>query len=162
MDSCVRAYSTVQQLLCHGGYCEIILSLVRTLCRLLFTARPTDRSLAGNLLRDVVHSRNPSESTLAHDAVATAVLHKQHLIIRVEKGLASLPGTHQTSLILTKPEHEAPPGRLFSKARGHFAGLVLNLALVGLLLGLVCINYTKSAGEVISACWGSQKCLHVG
>ena len=23
MDSCMRAYSTVQQLLCHGGYCEL-------------------------------------------------------------------------------------------------------------------------------------------
>ena len=42
----MRAYSTVQQLLCHGGYCELILSLARTSCRLLFTARPTARSLA--------------------------------------------------------------------------------------------------------------------
>jgi len=40
MDSCMRAYSTVQQLLFHGGYCELILSLARTSCRLLFTARP--------------------------------------------------------------------------------------------------------------------------
>ena len=85
MDSCVRAYSTVQQLLCHGGYCELILSLARTSCRLLFTARPTARSLAA--LRDVVRSRNPSKSTLAHDAIATAVLHKHHPIIRVGKGL---------------------------------------------------------------------------
>ena len=58
MDSCMRAYSTVQQLLCHGGCCELILSLAR----LLFTARPTARSLAA--LRDVVRSRNPSKSTL--------------------------------------------------------------------------------------------------
>ena len=43
--------------------------------------------LAGNLLRDAVRSRNPSKSTLAHDAVATAVLHKHHLIIRVGAGL---------------------------------------------------------------------------
>jgi len=34
-----------------------------------------------------VRSRNPSKSTLAHDAVATAVLHKHHLIIRVGAGL---------------------------------------------------------------------------
>jgi len=81
MDSCMRAYSSVQQLLCHGGYCELILSLARTSCRLLFTARPTTRSLAA--LRDVVRSRNPSKSTLAHDAVATAVLHKHHPIICV-------------------------------------------------------------------------------
>ena len=78
MDSCTRAYSTVQQLLCHGGYCELILSLVRTSCRLLFTAHPTARSL--NTLRDVVRSRNLSKSTLAHDAVATVVLQKHHPI----------------------------------------------------------------------------------
>ena len=87
MDSCMRAYSTVQQLLCHGGYCELILSLARTSCRLLFTTRPTARPLAGNPLRDVVRSRNPSKSTLAHDAVATAMLHKHHPIIRVVAGL---------------------------------------------------------------------------
>jgi len=81
----MRAYSTVQQLLCHGGYCELILSLARTSCRLLFTARPTARSLAA--LRDVVRSRNPNKSTLAHDAVATTVLHKHHPIIRVGAGL---------------------------------------------------------------------------
>jgi len=73
----------VQQLLCHGGYCELILSLARTSCRL----RPTARPLAGNPLRDVVRSRNPTKSTLAHDAVATAVLHKHHPIIRVGAGL---------------------------------------------------------------------------
>ena len=83
----MRAYSTVQQLLCHGSYCELILSLAPTSCRLLFTAHPFARPLAGNLLRDAVRSRNPSKSTLAHDAVATAVLHKHHLIIRVGAGL---------------------------------------------------------------------------
>jgi len=87
MDSCMRAYSTVQQLLCHGGYCELILSLARTSCRLLLTARPTTRPLAGNPLHDVVRSRNPSKSTLAHEAVATAVLHKHHPIICVGVGL---------------------------------------------------------------------------
>jgi len=87
MDSCMRAYSTVQQLLCHGSYCELILSLARTSCRLLFTARPTANPLAGNPLRDAVRSRNLSKSTLAHDAVATEVLHKYHLIIRVGAGL---------------------------------------------------------------------------
>jgi len=87
MDSCIRAYSNVQQLLCHGGYCELILSLARTSCRLLFTARPTARPLAGNPLCDVVRSRNSSKSTLVHDAVATAVLHKHHSIIHVGAGL---------------------------------------------------------------------------
>jgi len=79
----MRAYTTVQQLLWHGSYCELILSLARTSCRLLFTARPTARPVDGNPLRDAVRSRNPPKSTLAHDAVATAVLHKHHLIIRV-------------------------------------------------------------------------------
>jgi len=74
----MRAYSTVQQLLCHGSYCEPTLSLARTSYRLLFTARPTARPLAGNPLRDAVRSRNLSKSTLAHDAVATAVLHQHH------------------------------------------------------------------------------------
>jgi len=34
-----------------------------------------------------VRLRNPSKSTLAHDAVAAVVLHKHHLIIRVGAGL---------------------------------------------------------------------------
>jgi len=83
----MRAYSTVQQLLCHGGYCNLIFSLARTSCRLLFTSRPTAHPLAGNPLRDAVCSRNPSKSKLAHDAVATAVLHKHHLITRDGAGL---------------------------------------------------------------------------
>jgi len=70
----MRAYSTVQQLLYHGGYCELILSLARTSCSLLFTVRPTARPLVGNPLRDIVRSRNPSKSTLTHDTVATAVM----------------------------------------------------------------------------------------
>jgi len=83
----MRAYSTVQQLLCHGDYCELILSFARTSCRLLFSARPTARPLVDNPLHDVVISRNPSKSRLTHDAVATAVLHKHHPIIRVGAGL---------------------------------------------------------------------------
>ena len=91
MDSCMRAYSTVQQLLCHGGYCDLILSLARILCRLLSTASPTARPLPGNPLRDVVRSRNPSKSTLAHDAVANAVLHKHHP--RKQLPITSTPGS---------------------------------------------------------------------
>jgi len=83
----MRAYSTMQQLLCHGSYCKLILSLAQTSCRLLFTARPTTHPLAGKPLRDAVRSRNSSKSTLAHDTVATAVLHKHHLISRVGAGL---------------------------------------------------------------------------
>jgi len=40
MDSCMCTYATVQQLLCHGSYCELILSLARTSCRMSFTACP--------------------------------------------------------------------------------------------------------------------------
>jgi len=36
---------------------------------------------------DARRSRNPSKSTLDHDEVAVAVLHKHHLIIRVGAGL---------------------------------------------------------------------------
>ena len=101
MDSCMRAYSSVQQLLSHGGYCELILSLARTSCRLLFTARPpaggpvllhppallppSCSPSAGNPLQ--TSFKNPSKSTLAHDVVAAAVLHKHHPIIRVGAGL---------------------------------------------------------------------------
>ena len=40
--SCMRAYATVQKLLCHGSYCERILSLARASCRLRlsFAAHP--------------------------------------------------------------------------------------------------------------------------
>jgi hypothetical protein len=38
-------------------------------------------------LLDAARFQNPSKSTLAHDAVAAAVLHKHHPIIRVGAGL---------------------------------------------------------------------------
>jgi len=40
VDWCMRAYTTMQKLLCHGSYCELILSLARASCRLSFAARP--------------------------------------------------------------------------------------------------------------------------
>jgi len=100
MDSCMRAYATVQQLLCHGSYCELVLSLERISCADLPPAcstRPTpscrldstnaDRPPAGSTRLtpsrldppDAVWFKNPSISTLAH----AAVLHKHHSIIRV-------------------------------------------------------------------------------
>jgi len=39
MPSCMRAYATVQKLLWHGSYCELILSLARASCRLSFAVR---------------------------------------------------------------------------------------------------------------------------
>jgi len=44
---------------------------------------------------DFVRSRNPSKSTLAHDAVAAAVSHKHHSNIRVGAGLIQfVNGSH--------------------------------------------------------------------
>ena len=40
MHPCMRAYATVQKLLCHGNYCVLILSPVRASFRLSFAARP--------------------------------------------------------------------------------------------------------------------------
>ena len=36
MHSCMRTYATLQKLLCHGSYCELVLSLEPTSCRLPF------------------------------------------------------------------------------------------------------------------------------
>ena len=90
-NSCMRAYATVQQLLCHGSYCELILSLARTSCRLslpptLLPLRRAGHPLASPL-PDAVRARNSSKSTLAHEVVSALVLHKHHLIIRVGAGL---------------------------------------------------------------------------
>jgi len=82
MRSCMRAYATVQKLLCHGTYCEPILSFARASCSLLFAASFCCSSCC-NPSRDAVRSRNPTKFTLAHDAVASAVSHKHHSIIRV-------------------------------------------------------------------------------
>ena len=90
-NSCMHAYATVQQLLCHGSYCELILSLARTTCRLSFPPALLPLRRAGgppaSPLPDAVRLRNPSKSMLAHDAVATVVMHKHHPIIRVGAGL---------------------------------------------------------------------------
>ena len=108
MHSCMRAYATVQKLFCHGSYCELILSLAQISCNLSFadlppagSTRPTpscrldstdgDYPPASSTRRtpsrldppDAVCFKNPSKSTLAHDTVAAAVLHKHHPIIRV-------------------------------------------------------------------------------
>jgi len=87
--SCMRAYATVQKLLCHISYCELILVLARATCRLLFSACSCRPSCCLDQTRrpDAVCSRNPSKFTLAHDAVAAAVSHKHHSIICVGAGL---------------------------------------------------------------------------
>jgi len=65
LESCTNI---AQAVVCHPPSCRLDL------------ARPPP-SL------DAVRSRNPFKSTLAHDAVAPAVLHKHHLIIRDGTGL---------------------------------------------------------------------------
>ena len=40
-NSCMCACATVQQFPCHGSYCELILSLARTSCRLSFFRPPS-------------------------------------------------------------------------------------------------------------------------
>ena len=83
MHSCMCAFATVQNLLCHGRYCELIFSLAPALCKLSFATHP----VSTKSVVDVVRSKNPSKSILAHDVVASALSHKHHLIIRVGAGL---------------------------------------------------------------------------
>jgi len=145
MHSCMRAYSTVQQLLCHGSYCELILSLLRTSCRLLFTARPT----ACPLLRDAVHSRNPSKSTLADDAVATAVLHKHHLIIRVGAGLIQFVYRSHLRLATEATRNRNAFWPFFARVFPHQVGchieryLIIPFLLCVLALSCTCTCYVS-------------------
>ena len=64
-------------------YFESCASIVQA----VVSARPTAVSTKPVNRRDAVRSRNPSKSTLAHDAVAAAVSHKHHSIISVGAGL---------------------------------------------------------------------------
>ena len=73
-------------------------------------------------------SRNPSKSTLAHDAVAAVVLHKHHLIIRVGAGLIKFVyGSHSSmaaDLTLDKNLFSQPFSRVsqpFSRARSLYS-----------------------------------------
>jgi len=58
-NSCMRAYATVQELLYHGSYCELILSLARTSCRLSFSPallslRRAGRPPAGRTVSSII------------------------------------------------------------------------------------------------------------
>jgi len=91
-----NAYGLVHARLCNGvaailpwkllrTYHESCANIVRTVvchppsCRLDLGRPPPSP--------DAVRLRNPSKSTLAHDAVAAAVLHKHHPTIHVNAGL---------------------------------------------------------------------------
>ena len=96
--SAKNAYALVHARICNGAedslprpwkllrtYPESCTSIVQAVvCRLLLLPILLSRP---NLSPDAVRSRNLSKSTLAHDVVAAAVLHKHHAIIRVGAGL---------------------------------------------------------------------------
>jgi len=91
-QSAKNVFALVHVRICNGAessllwnYCELILSLARASCRL--SLPPAQLLSRLNPSSDAVRSRNLSKSTLAHDAVAAAVLHKHHSIIRVGAGL---------------------------------------------------------------------------
>ena len=91
-----NAYALVHAHICNGAeaslpwkllrtYLESCTSIVQaTVCRPLLPPLLLSRP---NPSPDAVRSKNSSKSTLAHDAVATAVSHKHHSIIRVGAGL---------------------------------------------------------------------------
>jgi len=79
-NTCWNAHHTLRKKCVCARECALLLP------SLLFRPNPSP---------DVVHSRNPSKSTLAHDAVAAAVSHKHHTIIRVGAGLIQfVHGSH--------------------------------------------------------------------
>jgi len=90
-----NAYGLVHARLRNGAQPSLLWKLLRTYlesCASIVQAvvcRPLPPLLLSRLnpLPDVVRTRNPSKSTLAHDAVAAAVLHKYYSIIRVTVGL---------------------------------------------------------------------------
>ena len=87
----------MQKLLCHGNYCELVLSPVRASFKQPSADRPVTgptNSVAHPSVRsgaapppNDVHSRNHPKSTPAHNSVAAAVSHKHHSIICVGAGL---------------------------------------------------------------------------
>ena len=85
MRSCMRAYATVQKRLSHETIANLsrVLRQHRACCHL----PPAQLLSRLNPSPDTVRSRNPSKSTLAHDAVAAAVSHMHHSIIHVGAGL---------------------------------------------------------------------------
>jgi len=102
--SAKNAYALVHTRICNGAEASLPWKLLRTylescanivqavVCRSLLPPLLLSRP---NPSPDAVHSRNPSKSTLAHDAVATAVSHKHHSIVRVGAGLTQFVyGSH--------------------------------------------------------------------
>ena len=94
--SAKNAYGLVYARLCNGAKASLPWKLLRTylesyasivqaiVCRPILPPLLKSRT---NPSPDAVRSRNSSKSILAHDAVAAAVSHKHHSIIRVGAGL---------------------------------------------------------------------------
>ena len=94
--SAKNAYALVHARMCNGAEDSVPRKLLRTypescvsivqavVCRSLLLPVLLSRP---NPSPDALRSRNPSKSTLAHDAVAAAVSHKHYSIICVGAGL---------------------------------------------------------------------------
>ena len=96
-----NAYGLVHVRLCNGAAASLPWKLLRTylescanIVQAVVCLSPSCRlDQLGRLPScrldppDAVPFKNPSKSTLAHDAVAAVVLHKHHLIIRIGAGL---------------------------------------------------------------------------
>jgi len=91
---CKNAYGLVHARLCNGAAASLPWKLLRTYlvlrehcagCRLPLAPLPP--ALLPVIRQLTLFTKNPSKSTLAHDAVAAAVLHKHHPIICVGAGL---------------------------------------------------------------------------
>jgi len=92
---CKNAYGLVHARICNRAECrsffamEVIVNLSWVLCehRAGCHLLPALLPARQNQSPDAVCLRNPFKSTLAHDTVAAAVLHKHHLIICVGAAL---------------------------------------------------------------------------
>ena len=110
-NSCMCTYATVQQLLWHGSYCELVWSLARTSCRLSFPPallplRRVGRPPASPLFAN----------TFKFKLAAAVVLYKHHPIIRVGAGLIQFVyGSHSRMAVGPHPRQKS----IFA----HFCGL---------------------------------------
>ena len=111
MRSCMRAYATLQKRLCHETIANLssVLREHRAGCRLPPALLPARR----NQSPDAVRLRNPSKSTLAHNAVAAAVSHKHQSIIRLGAGLIQFVHGAHSRLAMEATRNRNPCSPLF-------------------------------------------------
>jgi len=97
LNACIlsakNAHAAVHARLCNGAEASLPWKLLQTYLESCASIvqdavyRPPCCYLDENQSPATVRLRNPSKSTLVHDAVAAAVSHKHHSIIRVGAGL---------------------------------------------------------------------------